>query len=259
MSNPKSNLVNQAGFGILSVVVAMGLASIMMMMIADMINYSGSAQRAVQIKTERAAFIGNLTNILLVDPTCTNSLKGSDVTKPLIMNDPTNASKAVAKAGMRFQDWEISSLELTNQHLVDSAMNLYSGDVIITLKHPRRELGLTPITTKQMATVYYTADAGTITRCFGVSNQALASKSYCTSMGGAWSDSAIQCTLPSVASNSPLASDSVGSSASATTNSPLTVSEVVASATNGKNTAVVNTPASKVVTGVDHSVGKPRN
>lgn len=253
MSTLKIDLKNTSGFGLLSMVVAMGLASIMIMMITDMLTYSASAQRGIQIKADRTAFMGELTNILLQDPTCTNSLKGNDVTKSLFMLDPANPAKKVAETGMHLQEWDIQSLELKNQQLVDQGMSLYSGDVFITLNHPIRAVGLTPITTKQIATIYYTAISDKITRCFGVSNVPMAGKSFCTTMGGTWSDSAIQCTLPSVAAANTATTPTVNTLAE---NDRLTVSEVVASATGSNNNAVNNTPAANVVTGVDHNVGK---
>lgn len=265
MNTKKPDLMNAKGFGIMSIVVALGLASIMMMMLADMLNYAASAQRATQIKAERSAYIGDLTNILQQEPTCTNSLKGADITKSLVMHDPSSVSRTIAETNMKFQNWSIASLELQSQVLLDGAMSLYSGEVVISLTHPRREIGLTPITTKRVSTVYYTVDSGTITRCFGGANIAQAAKSYCVSISGSWSDSEVKCSLVTLASANPVTQPTreVASSENGKNNehrdsdgNHLTVSQVVASASGGKNTGVNNTPAANVVTGVDHSVGK---
>lgn len=264
-------LKNTSGFGLLGTVVAMGIASILFMSIMDMLAVSASTQRGIQIKADRSAFMGNLSNVLLQDPTCTPSLKGNDVTQPLVMRDPSNTTKMMAMDGMHFPAWDISSLTLQNQRVVDPSMNLYSADVVITLTHPYRVIGITPVSSKQIASIYYTANAGTITRCFGATDWASVGKKYCATMGGAWSDTDILCTLPTTAAIASTTT-SISTTASSTTvasNTPsttpcdekdhLTVSEVVASATNGKNSAINNTPAAGVITGVVRSVGNDKH
>ncbi len=263
MKTNQVDMKDASGFGLLSTVIAMGIASILIVSIMDLLAMSASAQRGIQIKADRGVFLGNLTNILLQDPTCTPSLKGADVTQPLVMRDPANASVTVAQPGMHFQSWDISSLELKNQRSIDPAMNLYSADAVITLAHPHKIVGLTRTVTKQIATIYYTATDGTITHCFGATNWASVGKNYCWTMGGSWSDSAIQCSLPTVASGTTVASADIKKTESHSEHSEkddddkndddkkngLTVSQVVASATDGKNTAVNGTPAANVITG----------
>jgi len=247
------DLKDTSGFGLLSTVIAMGIAMILIMGILDILSLAANVQRGVQIKTDRTAFMANLTNILSQDPTCTPSLKGNDVTKPVIMYDPATATKAVAQTGMRFPEWNIHSLELQNQQLIDNGMKLYSADVVITLNNLVRLIGITPTTTKQIATIYYTAHEGTITHCFGATNWPLIGKNYCATMGGSWSDSTIECTLPTVASAAAIASNSAAES------NPLTVAQVVNQTTNSTDVAVNNTTAAEVLTGVDHAVGKKAN
>lgn len=244
MNMRKLDLKDASGFGLLSTVIAMGIVSILIMGIMDLLAMAASAQRGIQIKADRGAFMSNLTNILSHDPTCTPSLKGNNVAKSLIMYDPATSSKLVAQAGMHFQEWDIASLELKNRQLIDQPMKLYSADVVITLSNLHRVLGITPTTTKQIATIYYTAHEGTITRCFGATNWAYVGRNYCTTMGGAWSNSAIQCTLAAVVASSP-PEETV----------KLSVAQVIADATNSPNVAE-NSNTSGVVTGVDHSIGK---
>lgn len=240
----KINLKDTSGFSLLGTVIAMGIAMILIIGVLDILAMAANVQRGVQIKTERTAFMANLTNILSQDPTCTPSLKGNDVSKSMIMYDPATSTKPVAQTGMHFPEWDILSLELQNQQLVDPSMNLYSGDVVIKLSNLVRLIGITPTTIKQIATIYYTANAGTITRCFGATNWASVGKNYCATMGGSWSDSDIQCTLPTIAS-----------AAVNTESNKLTVSQVVTETTNSKNVAVNTAPAAEILTGVDHGVG----
>lgn len=247
MNTKKLDLNDVSGFGLLSTVIAMGIVSILIMGILDLLAMTASAQRGVQIKADRHAFMTNLGNILAQDPTCTPSLKGNKVSKPLTMVDPAQSSKVIGQAGLHFPEWDIFSLELQNQQLIDKSMNLYSADVIITLTNLYRVIGITPSTTKQIATIYYTAEQGTITRCFGTTNWASVGKNYCTTMGGSWSDTEVLCTLPTVAASAAVApSESI----------PLTVSQVVNSTTNSTDVAVNTTGAAAILTGVDHSVGK---
>lgn len=240
----KIDLKDTSGFGLLSTVMAMGIAMILIMGILDILALAANVQRGVQIKTDRTAFMANLTNILSQDPTCTPSLKGNDVTKSVIMYDPATATKSVAQTGMHFPEWNILSLELQNQQLIDKSMNLYSGDVVITLSNLVRLIGITPTTTKQIATIYYTAHEGSITHCFGSTNWALVGKNYCATMGGSWSDSAIECTLPTIASAQ---------------SDKLTVSQVVTQTSNSTDAGVNSTNAGGVLTGVDHPVGNKAN
>jgi hypothetical protein len=231
------DLRNSQGFGLLSVVMAMGLATVLFLGILNILYLTANAQRGVQIKADRALYLSNLSSLLTQDATCTPSIRGNPASGPIAIVDPADPARTMARAGQKFQSWNIVGVELRNERVVDGAMSLHAAEVVLTLEHPFKLVGVAPRLIKELATIYYATREGSVTRCFGTTNWATVAKNYCGTLGGTWSDSEIQCSLPT-------------SATVASTETPtMTVAQIVVQANGNAEAAVSGSGASAVTTG----------
>lgn len=167
-----SNVKDQRGFTLISLMVAMALLTLVMSAFADLTIMNNKAQKGLAIKTDFDEFSNNLQQIMSAEPLCTAALQGDTYNSSIVVTDPLVSTKVLAKVGDQHSiGWSMKSLQFQDLTAVPGFANTWRGTLYIEgARDTKIALG-GPSMTRTVLSIFFilNADGSTINHCYGTS------------------------------------------------------------------------------------------
>ena len=190
-------MINEKGFSLAEIIVAMGLLSVLSLGVSSMIKNMQQGQATAEVKMEQLEIHRVISMILMDRGACENTLK--NIILGNAITDIKNSSGiSLYSVGNSYGNntLKISSMQTKDLGEVDSS-GVRSVELLIKFdKLKKIAIGQTKQATIRLNVV---ADSATkiISSCYSDSIQLL--KQSCESLGGVWSIADSKCNLPSCA------------------------------------------------------------
>ena len=174
---------------LVSVMVAVGISSIMMTAFTNMAQYTNKIQAEATINNDILTQVNNLRMVLAEPARATLALTGNTYNDITRIADPFDTTKSLAFNNQKYNKYSIRSIQVTNV-AVPSRAGLYKFSITLAFN---KSVGV-PIVRRNVTDVYCLVVSNVITQCLGAVDTATLAQQTCTSMNGVWNVSGA-CTL----------------------------------------------------------------
>lgn len=190
----KKSLKNKYGLSVLEVLVSLGVFSIVIFGLSQMIINSLKHQKDVNVESGYNDFVSNLSQLVNNSDTCTDILKGQPTSGTIKVFKPgTGQSQVLLEQGMELSGWKINKLELLNSTAL--AGNRKIGTLHIELDKKDANYSVVKSRKKDILIQLSETPGNKIESCWTQSNIAQS----CLELGGTYDDTKTPpCSLQTV-------------------------------------------------------------
>lgn len=199
---------NERGQSLISVMVAMGIAGLLAMLLADLNTVMVRNNLTAMANSDILAYVNQLRSNIQYTTNSTSALQGQSMAglETVLKDAVTGAVIAGPNYQQRPSDaWRVKYLRFDNVVSVPSQVNLFRGTLtaVFTLDNTR-VIGVS-VRTKIIGDVFCTVIGGVIQTCYGSTDLITMAQSNCAALGGTWDTEKAfgsQCEIK-VAANEP--------------------------------------------------------
>lgn len=185
--------MDESGFSILGVLVAIGISSIMFSALADMAVLSVKTQKNIIIRTEFDDYVESVRRVMHLATTCNSAIVGLNYADPLTIKDPFDLNKTLAQANQtKGNGWTLTKALFEDVRPVpDQEALMHASLYLEARKDTRISLGPS-ILKRKIVDVYFEVRKNgphltqVVTRCFGSYLPELKAQADCLLLGGKW-------------------------------------------------------------------------
>lgn len=171
----------------------MGIVSITLAVMSDMILISAKSRRDLSIRTDFDEFVEQIRDHVDHESSCTPALQGAEFNGSVRIKDPLIPTRAIASVGDHsLIGWKISEIVMQDLIPVPAQAGLMRGSLMITGTKDQGVFLGAPTMNRKVSDLYFvvgaagSAEEGRITKCYGAESPAHSPESLCKMLGGKW-------------------------------------------------------------------------